>query len=152
MYEWAEEMSWVQDVVKRYPFDDGQKQELRALHDCMYHPFGSKPVCIDGSVYWVKNKNEFQKANEEAENRKYLCWGKCLTYRQLKEANKRSRENMNDVRNKLAQLRQLINARDADSDIGKLRIEDCFKSLELAKRWMNSSIQEASRFIEKLNA
>lgn len=98
-----EEVLYMVDLNKRYPFDEAQKKEIIAIAE----QFGDNipVICIDGIVYEFNNNRELLEAYEKAEDRRYLMGGKALAWKKMLKyldaaevCQKKARDNNSDAR------------------------------------------------------
>ena len=76
---------WFDEVCKRYPLDEKQKQYKRQIDNDKLSGVQTPFVIIDGRTYYYDNNYELRKAYEKAEDLKYAYWGKQGISRKIRE-------------------------------------------------------------------
>lgn len=80
----CEEINWFEQVSKRYPYDELQKEYMKEINRRRKVSDDTPFVIIYGEIYNYDNNKEYLEALNVAEDLHYLHWGKQAAWRENK--------------------------------------------------------------------
>lgn len=63
---------WFDEVASRYPLDESQTMEKKAIEEDLNDGFETSVICIDGELYFYDNGSELAGAYDKAQDKRYI--------------------------------------------------------------------------------